>query len=99
MKKIRIPRKKKKGLCYGFFHFPNVEKLSKYLSYFNIEDGMKCYGCSPEDLCRKFGCYIKDDVVWWNWVRYKHFGIEPQLKGDYKKYWDYFVSEGVIKIK
>lgn len=103
MKKIRIPRKKKK-LGYitrmrTYMPYPCFPKLERYLSYFVIDSGIKKYNITSEELYKKFGRYTMDDVVWWNWVRYKHFGIEPQHSGDFKKYWDYFVNQGVIKIK
>jgi hypothetical protein len=100
MKKIRIPRKLKKYCADILFNswknFPNVPKLERYMSYFTIECGMKIHNMSAEDLCRTFGKYTKDDVVWWNWVRWKELGIEPKMSADIQEYWDYFVEKGVI---
>lgn len=99
MRKIRIPRKLKKHhieLLNTPYCFPQVPKIVRYYSYLDIEDGMKRWGMTAEQLYRKFGRYTKDDVVWWNWVRWKEFGIVPVLSADIKEYWDYFVEQGVI---
>ena len=107
MKKIRIPRKKKKSShinkmhSYVYSSFPNTPKLQKYLHYMDVESGLKRYGISAEKLGKTFGYMTLDYVVWWAWVRYKEFGIKPNLNLDreYKEYWDYFVIKGIIKIK
>lgn len=105
MKKIRIPRKKKK-LGYitkmhscNYNHFPNVPKLQKYLYYIDVERNLNRCGISAEGLGNKFGYITMDYVIWWSWVRYKELNIKPNLSGAYKEYWDYFVSKGVIKMK
>lgn len=98
MSNVRIPRKKKK--IRVFFHpytFPQVNRLYKFYAYLNIERDMKRYNLTAEGLYLKFSRYTMDDVIWWNWIRYKMLGIEPQMSVPFKKYWDYFVSEGVIK--
>lgn len=97
MKKIRIPRKVKKYYKdTGVRHFPNVPKAERYIRYFNIEDGIKRYDMTAEDLCKTFGKYLIDDVIWWHWVRWKELGIEPKMSPKYQEYWDFFVNEGVI---
>lgn len=52
---------------------------------------------TAEELYKSFGRYTVDDVVWWHWVRRKHLHIEPKLSEEFQEYWNYFVSEGVIK--
>ena len=105
MKKIRIPRKKKKqrywrGMPYiAYKCFPNAPKIVKYYNYFDIERGIKRFGMSAEELYNTFGGVLKDYVIWWHWVRYKHLNIEPNMSDEFKEYWDYFVNQGVIKIK
>lgn len=103
MKKIRIPRNKKKTgyitrlrTCMPYPCFP---KLDRYLSYFVIDSGIKRYGMTAEELYKKFGRYTMDDVVWWHWVRYKELGIQPEMSSLFNGYWDYFVNQGIIKIK
>ena len=96
---IRIPRKlKKKGIAL-VYNFPYVPKVNKYCSYRIIEYGISHYNMSAEDLYRTFGRYTMDDVIWWYWVRYKHLNIEPKMSDKFKEYWEYFVNQGVIKIK
>lgn len=99
MKKIRIPRKLKKHhieLLNRPYCFPQVPKIFRYYSYLRIEDGMKRWGMTAEQLCHKFCRYTLDDVVWWNWVRWTQLGIVPQMSPKIKEYWDYFVEQGVI---
>ena len=105
MAKIRIPRKKRK-LAYfrncGHVErlcFPCVPKVIRYFSYVIIRDGMKRYNCTAEDLCKRLGRYTKDDYVWYHWERKKYLGIEPKISEEFQEYWDYFVNQGVIKIK
>jgi hypothetical protein len=97
MTKIRIPRKKKKESILQHYNFPCVPKINRYWSYKIIEYGISHYNMSAEDLYRTFGCYTMDDVIWWAWVRRKHLHIEPKLSEEFQEYWNYFVSEGVIK--
>ena len=99
MKKIRIPRKKKKGSILLHYNFPCVPKINKYCSYKIIEYGVSHYNMSAEELYRTFGRYTMDDVIWWHWVRYKHLNIEPEMSKKLKEYWDYFVNQGVIKTR
>ena len=99
MGKIRIPRKLKKKGNVLIDNFPCVPKINKYCSYRIIEYGIFHYNMSAEDLCRTFGRYTMDDVIWWHWVRYKNLNIEPKMSDKFKEYWDYFVNQGVIKIK
>ena len=99
MKKIRIPRKLKKHhieLLNTPYCFPQVPKIFRYYSYLRIEDGMKRHKMTAEQVYHKFARYTKDDVVWWNWVRWKNLGIVPKMSADIKEYWDYFVEKGVI---
>ena len=97
MKKIRIPRKVKKYYRdTGVFHFPYVPKAERYIRYFNLENGIKTYKMTAEELCENFGRYLMDDVIWWHWVRWKELGIEPKMSQKYQEYWDFFVKEGVI---
>lgn len=98
MSKIRIPRKLKK---YGdkklkHYNFPNVPRLSRYYSYFVIEDGIKTHNMSAEELCKTFGRYTMDDVIWWHWIRKKKLGIEPQMSPKFQEYWDFFKSKGCL---
>lgn len=91
MKKIRVPRKKKKFWYkqkHLNYNFPIVTKLRKYLSYFDIEYGIKTYNKSAEELYWCFGRYSLDDVIWWHYVRMKHFGIQPQMSDKFQTYWD-----------
>lgn len=101
MKKIRIPRKKKK-LSYWLGierckYYPYITKAEKYFSYLNVESFSKKRGYVPEDLYRMYGRFVMDDIIWYHWVRKKHFGIEPKMSQDFQEYWDYFVKKGVIK--
>lgn len=103
MSKIRIPRKKKK-LCYwrgvpenSFRCHPCVPKVEKYYNYLEIEYCIKRSGMTAEELCRKYGYPLKEHVIWWHWVRKKHFGVEPKMSEEFQEYWDYFVEKGVIK--
>lgn len=100
MKKIRIPRKLKKHankiLDKNWKLFPNVPKLMRYHHWFVIEEGIKKYQMSAEELVENFGRYMYDDVIWWHWVRWKELGIEPKMSKDFQEYWDYFVEKGVI---
>ena len=103
MAKIRIPRKKKK-LSYwmgvpetSYKSFPCVPKIEKYYNYIEVEYAITRYGLTAEELYRKFAYILKDYVIWWHWVRKKHFGIEPEMSQEFQGYWDYFVSKGVIK--
>lgn len=93
---IRIPRKKKKYYRYNSQWFPFVSKVQRYYSYFFIEDGIRTYKMGAEELCNTFGRYSMDDVIWWNWVRWKELGIKPEMSDKYQEYWDYFVKECVI---
>lgn len=52
---------------------------------------------TAEELCRKYGYPLKEHVIWWHWVRKKHFGVEPKMSEEFQEYWDYFVEKGVIK--
>lgn len=97
MGKIRIPRKLKKKGVVLIYNFPCVPKINKYCSYKIIEYGISHYNMSAEDLCRTFGRYTIDDVIWWHWVRYKYLNIEPKMSQEFQEYWDYFVKKGVIK--
>lgn len=98
MSKIRIPRKKKKHRFDITCHcFPNVPKLERYLCYFDVEYGIKEFHMTAEELYKFFGRYTLDDIVWWNWIRRKHLYIEPKLNKESQEYWNYFVSEGIIK--
>lgn len=103
MKKIRIPRKLKKHadsiLKRNWKQFPNVPKVIRYIHWEIIEDGIKSYGLSAEELVKTYGRYIMDSVIWWNWVRWKELGIEPKMSADFQEYWDYFVEKGVISKK
>ena len=96
-KKIRIPRKKKKLGYNNSYILPFIPKVNRYFDYFNIEDGIKRFRMTAEELCNTFGRYVMDEVIWWNWVRYKKLGIKPEMSLKYKEYWDYFVKEGIIK--
>lgn len=100
MKKVRIPRKMKKE-HYRKKHIMNVKlsghmstpKLERYYYYFDTEQSMKKYNMTPEQLYNSFGFMLVDHIVWWNWVRWKHFGIVPQNQMDYpniETYLDYF---------
>ena len=51
---------------------------------------------TAEELCNTFGRYVIEEVIWWNWVRYKKLGIQPEMSFEYKKHWDYLVKEKVI---
>jgi hypothetical protein len=100
MSRIRIPRRKKKWHYRDkmfVLTFPYVSKYYRYVCYFNIECGIKEFHMTAEELYKSFGRYTVDDVVWWHWVRRKHLHIAPELSGEFQEYWDYFVSEGVIK--
>jgi hypothetical protein len=103
MKKIRIPRKLKKHnweiLDRNSNQFPNVPKLRRYYDYLAIEWGIKLYNMSPEELVHKFARYTMDHVIWWNWVRWKEFGIAPEMSKKYQEYWNYFVENGAISAK
>lgn len=103
MKKIRIPRKLKKNanniLDRTWKNFPNVPKLMRYHHWYVIEDGIKRYQMSAEELVENFGRYTYDDVIWWHWVRWKELGIEPKMSSTFQEYWDYFVEQGVINLK
>jgi hypothetical protein len=101
MKKIKIPRKLKKVAekCWVDYQFPNVPKLARYIHYLRVEWGIKYFGMSAEELCNTFGKFMKDDVIWWYWVRWKELGIEPTMSKKYQEYWDYFVEKGVIHQK
>lgn len=39
---------------------------------------MKYFDMTAEQLVHCFGAYSVDDVIWWNYIRWKHFKIEPQ---------------------
>lgn len=95
-KKIRIPRKKKKLGYNHSYIFPYIPKVNRYFDYFNIEDGIKRFGMTAEELCNTFGRYVIEEVIWWNWVRYKKLEIQPEMSLEYKKHWDYLVKEKVI---
>lgn len=95
-KKIRISRKKKKLGYNHSYIFPYIPKINRYFDYFNIEDGIKRFGMTAEELCNTFGRYVIEEVIWWNWVRYKKLGIQPEMSFEYKKHWDYLVKEKVI---
>ena len=103
MTKIRIPRKLKKYadriLSKSWKQFPNVPKLMRYHSWFIVEKAIKKYGVSAEELYTKFGSFAMDDIIWWNWVRWKELGIKPKMTPKFQKYWDFFVEKGVINIK
>ena len=110
-KKVRIPRKMKKER-YIEKHIKNVKlsgnfstpKLERYYYYFDAEQSMKKYDMTPEQLYNSFGFFLMDHMVWWNWVRWKHFGITPQTQEDYpniEMYFDYFdrcMKDNKIKI-
>ena len=96
---IRIPRKKKKAYRYSPKMFPYIPKVERYYAYFSIKDGMKRHNLGAEELCNKYGRYVMDEVIWWAWVRWKELGIQPELSTKYRKYWNYFVDEGVITFK
>ena len=96
MKKIRIPRKLKKDIqgsrkMGDWIKNRDEPKVSRYLSYFKIEAGMKIHKMSPEELVRTYGMYMVDDLIWWNWVRQKELGIEPTLDSNYQDYWNEIV--------
>ena len=101
MKKIRIPRKLKKysEKLLSRHHFPNVPRLERYYMFLSVEKAIKKYGVSAEELYTKFGSFVMDDIIWWNWVRWKELGIEPNMSADFQEYWDYFVEKGVIQYK
>ena len=99
-KKIRIPRKMKKER-YIEKHIKNVRcsnhkstpKLKRYYYYLDVQYGIKEYNMTPSELYNSFGFMLVDHIVWWNWVRWKHIGIEPQNQMDYpniEMYFDYF---------
>ena len=92
MKKIRIPRKKKKFSyrrklmsqdCY-----PCCPKLFKYYSFLSVEYGMKAFRMEAEELYWNIGRYSMDDIIWWHYVRFKHFGIKPKMSEKFKEYWN-----------
>ena len=101
MAKIRIPRKKKKyhyiSKALRGLNFPNVPKLERYLCHKAITSDTRRYKVSAEELYNRLGFVTMDDIVWWHWVRKKHLGIEPKMSKEFQEYWDYFVSNGVIK--
>ena len=100
MKKIRIPRKLKKNaniLLNKSYCFPEVPKLQKYYSYLDVEDGIKRYNMSAEQLYYSFGRFTMDDIIWWNWVRWKKLNVKPEMSEDFQEYWNYFVEKGIIK--
>ena len=96
MNKIRIPRKKKKKGYIYYYNFPCVPKVNRYFNYFVIEDGIKNFGRTAEQLCNTFGRYVMDEVIWWNWVRWKELGVKPDMSQRYQEYWDYFANNGII---
>ena len=98
MKKIRIPRKKNKKGYIHYYKFPYVPVVNRYFNYQTIEDGIKRFGMTAEQLCNTFGRYVMDEVIWWNWVRWKELGIKPEMSEKYQEYWNYFVKKKVIKL-
>ena len=80
--------------CRKFIRYQS-EECQKVIQL-AIEDGIKRFGMTAEELCNTFGRYVIEEVIWWNWVRYKKLGIQPEMSFEYKKHWDYLVKEKVI---
>lgn len=111
-KKVRIPRKMKKERYWKKYvsnlkfsgHFESTPKLERYYYYLDTEQSMKRYNMTPEQLYKSFGFMLMDHIVWWNWVRWKHFGIEPQkitdveILDDYSEYFERLMKYNNIKI-
>ncbi len=96
--KIRIPRKLRN--CYFNFDSLQVRKVDKYALYLKVEYAMKYFDMTAEQLVHCFGAYSVDDVIWWNYIRWKHFKIEPQMSKKYKDYWNVIAdNENLPKLK
>jgi hypothetical protein len=85
-KKIRMPRRHKNE--YYHYDSPQVRKADKYAMYLNVEWGMKTYNMTAEQLYYTFGRYCKDDIIWWNYIRWKELGITPNMSEEFSKYWN-----------
>jgi len=109
MKKLKIPRKMRK-IRYMEKHIKSkrgnnhksTPKLDRYYKYFYIQKLIKKYGMTPEQLCQSIYFVSIDDIIWWNWVRWKHFGITPQkdseILNDYAKYFKETMEDNNIII-
>ena len=102
MAKIRLPRKLKKirktnpliDKEFLLRCYPYVPKKLRYDYYYFIDFMLKSLGVKIEtlDFFDHYGYYI----VWWNWVRKKHLGIEPNLPGKSKELWNMFCDKKII---
>lgn len=101
--KIRIPRKKKKfNNKYRIIErskFPYISKLEKFCYFIDLEYYIKQYNMKPIELYYRFGRISLDHIVWWNYIRKKYLNLEPILDNMSQEYWDWFVEQGIIKIK
>lgn len=102
MTKIKLPRKLKK-LRYnnpltdrGFLLscYPYVPKILRYEYYYFIDYMIKSLNVNIEKL--DFFEHYYNYIVWWNWVRKKHLGIEPNLPGKSKELWNMFCDKKII---
>ena len=100
MRKIHYMEKHIKGKR-GNNH-KSTPKLDRYYYYFSMQKFIKKYRMTPEQLCQSFWFISIDHIVWWNWVRWKHFGITPQkdseILNDYAKYFKETMENNNIKI-
>jgi hypothetical protein len=99
--KIRIPRKKKKwNYKYVIMErskFPYISKTEKFYYFLDLEYYIKKYNMQPIELYNRFGRITLDHIVWWNYIRKKYLNLELVLDPQTKKYWDWFVRQGIIK--
>ena len=102
MVKIGLPRKLKKlrknkpitGIEFLLSCYPYVPKILRYEYYFHVDFMMQSLGVKIEtlDIFEHYDNYI----VWWNWVRKKHLGIEPNLPGRSKDIWNMLCDKKII---
>lgn len=106
MSKIRLPRKLKKlrknkpitGIEFLLSCYPYVPKILRYEYYYFTEYFIGFMLKSPDvkiETLHFFEHYY-NYIVWWNWVRKKHLGIEPILPGKSKELWNMFCDKKII---
>lgn len=102
MSKIRIPRKKKKGVYWRkknmCFVFPRVGKVDKFYKYLDVERYIKLTNLTPIQLYYKFGKVTLDHIVWWHYINKKYLNKELEMDSKTQEYWDWFREQGVINI-
>lgn len=106
MSKIRLPRKLKKlsknkpitGIEFLLRCYPYVPKILRYEYYYFFENLFGFMLKSPDVKIEtlEFFEHYYNYIVWWNWVRKKHLGVEPNLPGKSKELWNMFCDKKII---